>query len=67
MSGRKLSEDALYARELGIESTRYGKKTIRRLGGASKLRSLSPEARNLLLAHLRNRRSSVEGEENLVE
>ena len=50
---RHASEETIYARELGIT----GKKihmVIRRLGGCDKLRSLSPECRNILLAPLGN-------------
>lgn len=47
---RKLSEDSIYASELGIDNRHNGKRLIKRLGGALKLRSLSPEARNILLA-----------------
>jgi hypothetical protein len=42
--GRPLTKDGAYARELGIRSTR-----VRELGGADKLRALSPEVRALLL------------------
>jgi hypothetical protein len=42
--GRPLTNDGAYARELGIRSTR-----VRELGGADKLRALSPEVLALLL------------------
>jgi len=46
---RPASEETIYARELGITgSSPY--RTIRRLGGAEKLRALSPECRRILLA-----------------
>ena len=50
---RIASAETIYARELGITS-KYGYRTIRRLGGCQKLRSLSPECRNILLAPLGN-------------
>jgi hypothetical protein len=46
--GRHLSSDALYARELGLVG-RNSKRTIKILGGEAKLRSLSPEVREVLL------------------
>jgi len=49
--GRPRSEDAAYARELGITSRSSGR-VVQRLGGAEKLRSLSPEARAVLLLPL---------------
>lgn len=52
----KLSEDTIYGRELGITHIRNIARAIRRLGGASKLRSLSPEARNILLARINVRK-----------
>lgn len=49
--GRTLSEDAVYALELGFTS-KFAKRIVQRLGGAQKLRALSPEARNTLLSPL---------------
>jgi hypothetical protein len=49
--GRPTSEDTLYARSLGMTGSRAGE-VIHRLGGAQKLRALSPEARNILLSPL---------------
>jgi hypothetical protein len=48
-TGRKPSEDTIYARELGITGKK-SRMVIRRLGGCEKLRALSPECRNILLA-----------------
>ena len=48
---RKQSEDTLYAKELGFTG-KQAYRTIHSLGGASKMRSLSPEARAVLLAPL---------------
>lgn len=48
---RPLSEDTVYARSLGITGRRSGQ-VIGRLGGAERLRSLSPEARATLLSPL---------------
>lgn len=45
---RNLTEDGRYAREIGLSLT-HGQRKIKNLGGASKLLSLSPEVRNLLL------------------
>ena len=42
--GRTLSEDAAYARELGVS-----KHVVRGHGGATRLRALDPDTRNLLL------------------
>ena len=50
---RPPSADLIYARELGITG-RKSHMVIRRLGGCQKLRSLSPECRNILLAPLGN-------------
>jgi hypothetical protein len=46
---RPLSEDTIYAVELGVKNIALGKKLIKRLGGAIKLRSMNPDARNILL------------------
>ena len=52
-TGRPPSPDLVYARELGFTGKRCGL-IVRRLGGCQKLRSLSPECRNILLAPLGN-------------
>ena len=46
---RIASAETIYARELGITS-KYGYRIIRSLGGCEKLRALSSECRNVLLA-----------------
>jgi hypothetical protein len=46
--GRNLSEDAAYAKELGLVGLQ-GKRTVQRLGGAKKLKDLSPEIRTILV------------------
>jgi len=48
--GRNVSEDTAYARELGMISNRNSSRIIKRLGGANKLRSLPPDARNIFLS-----------------
>ncbi len=48
------TEDAIYARELGLTGKRGGVSRIRRLGGAAKLRALDEDARMVLLNAMRN-------------
>lgn len=55
---KNLSEDARYGRELGIDNMDHGRRLVRRLGGANKLRALSDEARNILLAQYRCKQNS---------
>lgn len=57
--GRKPSEDAIYAKELGMENRLQGRRLITRLGGANKLRSLTPEVRKLLLVGIGQKRSPL--------
>ena len=47
-AGRPSSEDRAYAAELGLP-LKAGSRKIGNLGGARKLKALSPEARRLLL------------------
>ena len=52
-AGRKLCDDSMYALELGFPIP-AGKKIVKRLGGADRLRSLSPEIRALLMTPWKN-------------
>lgn len=60
MTGRKLSENSIYARELGMENIHNATRAIKRLGGARKLRALSPEVRNIFLSRLRSKKNLPE-------
>lgn len=57
--GRVPSEDAVYAKELGIKDRLQGRRLVARLGGASKLRALSPEVRKLLLVGIGQKRAPL--------
>lgn len=48
---RPALENTIYARELGFTGNKCGM-IVKRLGGAQKLRALSPECRAILLAPL---------------